>query len=41
MEYYAHNEFSYYDIDADMGADRLKQPSKYEKLVPQTEPPKK
>lgn len=41
MEYYAHNEWSYYDIDKDMATDRLIQPSKFDEMIPKEEPPKK
>ncbi|XP_067655523.1 uncharacterized protein [Haliotis asinina] len=33
-EYYSHNDFSFYDIDADMKTHRLKQPSNHEALQP-------
>ncbi|XP_046331252.1 uncharacterized protein LOC124114620 isoform X2 [Haliotis rufescens] len=33
-EYYSHNDFSFYDIDADMKTHRLKQPSSHGALQP-------
>jgi len=33
-QYFAHNEFSYYDIDAQADKFRLQQPSKFDPLKP-------
>jgi len=33
-EYYQHNSYSFYDIDASMEKHRLPQPSKFDPLVP-------
>jgi hypothetical protein len=33
-EYYQHNEYSFYDLDASLKKHRLPQPSKFDPLVP-------
>ncbi|CAF0811237.1 unnamed protein product [Didymodactylos carnosus] len=38
---YNYNEYSYYDIELSMEKYRLKQPSAFDKLIPDPPPPKK